>query len=330
MEYKDFSGRIDNVDKLSDILKEICENYSIKKYLKHKIIELGYEDFIVVLDTTEGKYFVKILNKERTDEQCLRLANIYSIARENNVSVPMIYSVNNEAILFMNFNGELLRILLMEYIDGKNMYTLSRDLTFEEIGRVAHEAAIINRIDFDVDEYYDEWTITNFESEYNRKINEIDEEYRKIVAKVHEEFIKINLDKLPKTYIHGDIMNANLILDKDEKIWLIDFSALNYLPRIIELVVIVYGICITDDRDEFIKRVNYFLSVYNSLNEITAEELEVFPIVLNTMSAMSVMQAAYIKATMENFEENEYWIEVGKRVIDKNLRREDINISSNI
>lgn len=328
MEYRNVFERINNANNIEEVSKEICKSYKIGEYVKHKIIEVGYEDFNVDLDTTKGRYFVKILNKERTDEECVRLANIYCIARDNGINVPMIYKYNEELILTINIQNTKLRIILMEYIEGSNMYELGRNLTLEEIEQVAKQAAKIDRIDFNVKPYYDEWTLINFKSEYDKKRDLICEEDKEIVDKVYKEFLNINFEKLPKSYIHGDIMNANLIKSK-EKIWLIDFSTVNYLPRIIELAVIAYGICIYNNREDSIKRLNYFLNRYNEKNEITKIELEMFCAVLSVMGAMSVMQSSFIKANGENFEENQYWIDKGKEVINLNLKKDEIELTKN-
>lgn len=325
MEYRNIFERINNADNIKEILNEVCIFYKIGKYKGHKIVEVGYEDFNIILQTTINKYFVKILNKDRTDRECERLVNIYYTARNNDINVPMIYKKDNKLILEMNIKDNKLRIVLMEYIEGSNMYELGRNLTLEEIRQVAEQAAKINKINFKVEPYYDEWTIANFKKEYEKKYDLICEEDKEVVRKFYEEFKKINLDIFPKTYIHGDIMNANLI-KQDNKIWLIDFSAVNYLPRIIELVVIAYGICIYKHRENSIKRLNYFLNKYNEKNKITKLELDKFNIVLNAMGAMSIMQASYIKKVNVNFEENQYWLDKGKEVIELNLKKEEIVI----
>lgn len=325
MEYRDVFERINHANDIAEIAKRVCDLYKIGDYRKHKIVEVGYEDFNVILDTTCGRYFMKILNKERTDEECERLANIYNTARNNGIHVPMIYKTQNQFIQKIVIQNTKLRILLMEYIKGTNMYELGRNLTLEEIKQVAYEAAKIDKIDFKVQSYYDEWTLTNFEREYQKKYHLICEEDKEIVNQFYQEFIKLDLSNLPKAYIHGDIMNANLIKD-DEKIWIIDFSALNYLPRIIELVVIVYGICTYDNREDSIRRMNYFLNCYDEQNEITKLELDLFNVVLNAMGAMSIMQASYIKANHKNFEENQYWLNKGKEVINLKLTKDDIEL----
>lgn len=327
MEYKSIYERINNANNIEEISKRICSIYKIGEYIGHKVIDIGYEDFNVILDTTKGRYFVKILNKDRTDEQCTRLANIYYIARNNGINVPKIYKNNDKLILKTNIQNTELRILLMEYIEGRNMYELARNLTLEEIEQIAYQAAKINKIDFKVEPYYDEWTITNFKAEYEKKYNLICEEDKEIVNIGYQEFIKLNLEDLPKAYIHGDIMNANLIKGKD-KIWLIDFSAVNYLPRIIELVVIAYGICIYHNREDSINRLNFFLNKYNEQNKITKLELDMFNTILNGMGAMSIMQASYIKKNNGNFEENQYWLDKGKEVLLLNLQKQEIIVSN--
>jgi len=326
LEYRDVHERISSTEDIKEILKEICAEYKVGKYKKHKIVEIGYEDFNVILDTDTGRYFVKILNEDRTNEECQRLANIYETAIKNNINVPRIYKNNNQLMLKINKKDTTLRIILMEYIKGTNMYELGRNLTLEEIRQVAIQAANINKIDFKVAPYYDEWTITHFKTEYDKKSDLICEEDKEIVDRCYKEFVKIDLEDLPKAYIHGDIMNANLIKG-EEKIWLIDFSALSYLPRIIELVVMAYGICIYDNREESIKRINYLLNTYNKENKITKKELEQFNTILNAMGAMSIMQASYIKKNSGNFEENQYWIDKGKETINLSLKKEEIIIN---
>lgn len=71
---------------------------------------------------------------------------------------------------------------------------------------------------------------------------------------------------------------------------------------------------------------NYFLNCYDEQNEITKLELDFFNVVLNAMGAISIMQASYIKANHKNFEENQYWLDKGKEVINLKLTKDDIEL----
>ncbi len=326
MEYVNFYERIKNVKDLKLLSEKICDIYALGKLVNYKHINVGYEDFNMVIETEKGKYFAKLLNKSRPKEEKERLVKILNKSVDNGVNVPRIYKVNDNSISTVTIDNKTIDLILMDYIDGTNMLFLDRDLTHEEIKMVAKEIATINKIDYDVEAYYDEWTITNFENEYNKKISAIDEDNRALIDSVYKDWNTLDFSKLKKTYIHGDILKSNLILDKNNKIWVIDFSVLNYLPRVIEIAVAMFGICLTDDRKTSIDNMNVLLNEYVKYNSLDKYEIEKLPLVFNLISAMNVLQTAYIKNTDESFEENEHWLSEGTKGIKVNLTVDDFSI----
>lgn len=328
MEYVNFYERIHNIKDLRLIAEKICEYYDLGEPISQEHIEIGYEDFNMILSTSTGKYFVKILNKSRPKSESIRLVSILEKAIENGVKVPKIYQVNGKSILELKIQDKNLNIIVMDYINGTNMLLLNRDFKQNEICSIAREMAKINEIDFQVDPYYDEWTITNFESEYNKKVEKIDHKDKILVSKVYKEMLKVDFSKFKMSYIHADIIKSNLILDSENKIWVIDFSVLNYLPRVIELAVAMFGICLTDNRKTSIDNMNTLINEYNKFNKLEDYEINNLPIVFNCISAMNVLQTSYIKATDETFEENEHWLSEGRKGISLNLTTKDIHLSN--
>lgn len=326
MEYVNFYERIKNIKDLRKLSEEISKVYGLGQVIDYKHIAVGYEDFNMIIETEKGKYFVKILNKSRPTEEKERLVKILDKSIENGVTVPKIYKVDGQAISKIEVDDKSVDVILMDYIDGTNMLFLDRDFTEDEIRQVAREVAKINEIDYGVEPYYDEWTITNFENEYNKKIDALDEENKALVKSVYEEWPKVDFSRLKKTYIHGDIIKSNLILDKNNKIWVIDFSVLNYLPRVIEIAVAMFGICLTNDREKTISNINALLSEYSKYNKLDDYEIEVLPIIFNLISAMNVLQTAYIKNTDDSFEENEHWLEEGIKGKKLNFTNKDIEL----
>lgn len=329
MEYVNFYERIYNITDIKLIAQKICNHYKLGELIEQKHIAIGYEDFNMIINTTTGKYFVKILNKSRLKSEQTRLVSIIEKVVAANVRVPKIYQVNGESIFELEINSNTLNIIVMDYIDGTNMLLLDRDFNENEICSVAQEMAKIDNIDFQVEPYYDEWTITNFESEYNKKVNKIEDEDKELVTKVYEEMKNLDFTKLKMSYIHGDIIKSNLILDRNHQIWVIDFSVLNYLPRIIELAVAVFGICLTNNRETTINNINLLINEYNKYNKLDDYEIRNLPVVFNAISAMNVLQTSFIKNTDETFEENEHWLSEGRKGVALNLSIEDINYRIN-
>lgn len=126
------------------------------------------------------------------------------------------------------------------------------------------------------------------------------------------------------SYIHADIIKSNLILDTNNKIWVIDFSVLNYLPRIIELAVAMFGICLTNDGVTTISNINTLISEYNKYNKLEDYEISNLPMAFNCISAMNILQTSFIKNTDETFEENEHWLSEGRKGLELQLSIDDI------
>ena len=328
MEYVNFYERIHNVKNIKMIAEKVCQHYGLGELINQKHIEIGYEDFNMIISTSIGEYFIKILNKSRPKSEQMRLVNILENAIKGEVQVPKIYQVNGESIFELEINNKTLNIIVMDYIKGTNILLLNRDLSHNEICSIAKEMAKINKIDFQVEPYYDEWTITNFESEYKKKIEKIDAKDKLLVSKVYEQMSKVDFSKFKMSYTHADIIKSNLILDDEGKIWVIDFSVLNYLPRVIELAVVMFGVCLTNDREVSINNMNILINEYNKYNKLDSYEINNLPIIFNCISAMNILQTSYIKATDETFEENEHWLSEGRKGVALNLSIEDIKLSN--
>lgn len=329
MEYVNFYERIHNIKDTKIIAEKVCQYYNLGKLINQKHIEIGYEDFNMIINTSTGEYFIKILNKSRPKNEQIRLVDIIEKAIKGGVQVPKIHQINGKSIFELEINNKILNIIVMDYIKGTNVLLLNRDLNHGEICSVAKEMAKIDKIDFRVEPYYDEWTITNFESEYNKKIEKIDAEDKLLVEKAYKQMLKVDFKKFKMSYTHADIIKSNLILDNENKIWVIDFSVLNYLPRVIELAVAMFGVCLTKDREISINNMNILINEYNKYNKLDSYEISNLPIIFNCISAMNILQTSFIKATDETFEENEHWLSEGRKGILLNLGTNDIKLECN-
>ena len=323
MEYKSSYDRIDNVRDLDYISKNICKDYKFGDYKKSELIEIGYEDFNYFLYTNDNKYVVKVFNTERDDSSCDRLINILLKSYENGISVPMIYKYDDKYIYNIEVEGVKLKLFVMQYV-GKDCWSLNKTLSLDELSKVAKIASSINLIDYDIKEpFYDEWMVINLCEEYNKKKDYLSKEDFPIISNIVDEFSKLDLNKFKHTYVHGDMIKANLLVDNNDKMYVIDFSDFNYAPRIIELTAILIGLCLTDDKKETIDRMNYFLKCYNSYNPIDNYELEQLPLMLKALASMFIIQSSFIDKNMGDYTENNYWFSEGRKYLKMNIIKED-------
>lgn len=325
MEYRNSYERINNVTDIDFISKNICKDYRLGEFMSYQLIDIGYEDFNYILNTNNNKYVVKIFNTDRDEITCKRLINILVKSMDNGIPVPKIFKQNNKYIYEIDIKDTLLRLFVMEFIDGKNFWELNKELDNQELEEVAKIASKINSIDYGINEtFYDEWTVTNLKEEYNKKKHCLSSEDNTIISKIVDEFDLINFEKMKHSYIHGDIIKANLILNENEKIYIIDFSAFNYLPRIIEISAILLGLCLTNDKNSTIEKINVFLNYYNKYNLLYDNEIKALPLILRALASIYIIQTSYIKSTSGDYLENDYWFEEGQKFLKMDMNNNDI------
>ena len=185
-------------------------------------------------------------------------------------------------------------------------------MLFRSIKELAKQTAMINNLDIKPNFIYDSWAIINFEEEYNKKREYVSQEYKEQFDRLLEELRKIDFDRLPKAFVHGDIISTNVMIDKDSKIWIIDFAVSNYLPRIIDLAVISCNMCLDkDSKERTYENISLLLSEYNKYNKLSEYELETFGTFYKIANAMHILQTQYIIKTDGDSEENQYWLNEG-------------------
>lgn len=327
MEYKSSFERINNVDDIDYISKKICKDYGLDEFIGYAIIKIGYEDFNYILNTKGKKYVVKIFNKDREEQSCTRLIKIICKSIKEGINHPKLYKTNAGKYIYnITAQNVDLQLFVMEYIEGKSLYELNTEIEESQLYEIAKTAARINMIDFDIKEtFYDEWTITNLIEEYEKKKEYLEIKDLEQIEKVIETIKKIDWNTFKKCYIHGDLIKANIIKNKKGELYYIDFSAFNYLPRIIECIVILLGDCLTNSKNDTINNMKTFIKAYNQFNPLDKNELDNLVLLLKSLATMYIIQASYIKNHLHgDYIENEYWLSQGRKFLAMDISNNDL------
>lgn len=309
-----FFERINYKGKIDDISSVICKDFQIGDFLSNKLILSGYEDFNFILETTKGKYFVKIFSSIRTDDDCRRYIDILLNVIEAGVSFPELFKSKQDYLYTEIINATKLRISVMEYIDGKSYYFLNQKPSIDEIKVLAQQAALINSIDIKPKAIYDEWAIVNFSKEFKKKRKYLSQEDLNTIESLLQKFEDMNIEKLPHCFVHGDIIVTNVMKGKDGKISIIDFGVSNYYPRIQELAVLACNMLFDEnDKSKSENNLRVALKEYQKTIALTPKELEVLSTYIEIAHAMHLLSANYEKVVKKNnSEENKYWINQGR------------------
>jgi Ser/Thr protein kinase RdoA (MazF antagonist) len=316
-----YKGRIGYTGNLNDLAEGICTGYRLGKLVSTEIVKFGYEDLNMVVKTDKGKYFVKILSRNRDVETRVwgtskRYMDTMNRASYSGANVPKLMNFNVSyfsSLAPINSAAEL-KVCVMEFIDGENLYASGINLTESEIKTLAKQVALIDKMDLKPEPIYDEWSIVNFANEFKAKGKYLEADDRTLIEPVLEEFNKIKLAPLPHCFVHGDILKTNVIKDKTGKLWIVDFAVSNYYPRIVELAVLACNVLFDENSKEVSEsNLKSALKEYEKYINLTEEEHRLIPLFVRAAHAMHLLSANYQKVVNGNStKENEYWMKQGR------------------
>lgn len=311
-ELQDFNKRIGLNTDLKNISEQICSQYNLGGFISNELITIGYEDYNYYLTTTKGKYCVKIFNNIRTRQDIVNYLERIRVVANSQINAPKPLKINNDIVLELDYKKNHYDICVFEYIDGKNYFELNQKASKEIIKELAKQTAMINQLDIKPDFIYDSWAIINFEEEYKNKREYLSDKYKEEFDKLLTKFKCIDLDKLPKGFVHGDIISTNVMLDSTNKVWIIDFAVSNYLPRIIDLAVISCNMCLDNSsKENTYENIALLVSEYNKYTPLSEYELSAFRTFYKLANAMHILQTQYITKTDRDSAENKYWLNEG-------------------
>jgi len=311
-ELQDFNKRIGLNTDLKNISEQICSQYNLGGFISNELITIGYEDYNYYLTTTKGKYCVKIFNNIRTRQDIVNYLERIRVVANSQINAPKPLKINNDIVLELDYKKNHYDICVFEYIDGKNYFELNQKASKEIIKELAKQTAMINQLDIKPDFIYDSWAIINFEEEYKNKREYLSDKYKEEFDQLLTKFKCIDLDKLPKGFVHGDIISTNVMLDSTNKVWIIDFAVSNYLPRIIDLAVISCNMCLDNSsKENTYENIALLVSEYNKYTPLSEYELSAFRTFYKLANAMHILQTQYIIKTDGDSAENEYWLNEG-------------------
>lgn len=197
---------------------EILINYNIGKYKKSKHIDFALGNTVYILETTKGKYVLKIFERAKLEYINYQIKTMNFLYKKK-VSVPSLIKTKNKQFLLIH-NGK--KILVQKFVEGKIPKKLTESLLKDmgkKIGQMDKNLLRLKLTERFVWEKDHEFK----HAEYRvGKIENFDfnEEEKKLLAELE----KINRKKLRKSVVHGDCHSVNLLVKGERITAIIDWD----------------------------------------------------------------------------------------------------------
>lgn len=310
MEVLKATDRLNYSGALDPIIERLCSAYEVGIPNRFSLVEVGYEDCNVVIETEKGKYLAKMFSKERSKQDIDRYTKIMEKVVEAGVNHPELITTTDGSTVYQDSG---ITLILMRFIEGSTFFELNRTPDDEERRLVIEQAAKVNNINHKPPYLFDSWAIPNIKTMLDRVREFMKPDDLALVEQVIAQYDGIPVSDLPHTFVHGDFTKANVLKGNDGKIYILDFSVANWYPRIQELAVIAANLLHDEVGTTLRDRCDIAADEYSRFNPLTEEERRfLYPYALAgvAMELIGAHKERYINGN--DSEETQYWFNLGR------------------
>ena len=174
---------------LEELSKNICITYKLGDYNKYKLILVGIDDLSYVLNTSKGRYLVKIINHEKTNEEINEFIQKSSIITRNNINVPKLIPYEEGYLFTYEIDGLHIDLVVMEYIDGSDLYSNNEHITKADIEKLIDILIPLHKLEEKIEnKEYDEYCFMKIKEDYQKTKNVLPKNIKAQVEKMIKEF----------------------------------------------------------------------------------------------------------------------------------------------
>lgn len=233
----DPAARIGGLNQVNSIIGAVLAEFELGNAIDHAVINRGYEDCNVRLDTDTGSYLIKMFSATRRPGVAERTLALLQQAIAAGVRHPRLISHRKHPTRYLHPIGPV-RILVMEFLLGADFYTLGRAPELEELRSVIEQISRLHSVQIRPPWIDDPWAVQNLSRLYKSVARYLDPDERTQVEAATRAMAVVDHDALPIRLVHGDLTKGNVLRSAGGDIYLIDFAVANAYPRIQEIAVI--------------------------------------------------------------------------------------------
>jgi Ser/Thr protein kinase RdoA (MazF antagonist) len=309
------SQRIGGID-LQRALEAGVAAFGFGSLTSSRAMTVGYEDCNALVETTSGRYFLKLFHEEKGETGCRRHLRVLRDAIFAGMQHPTVYpcmpqfGVDGEPWLAaLVFDDVVVFACAMAVIDGPSMYDDRRPLNDSELRSLTDQVAAMHMVRPTPAAQPDSWSCMALPSGFANYAGNLGSD-RERVGQAAAAFGAMNFQGFEWRMVHADLVPTNLMRDGLGGVHIIDFGRADVLPRIVDLAMLMAQTLVDPDtRTPDVVRIAQLLRGYHSACPLNDAERTALPVFSAAVSAMYVIGALRAQADGDTSAENLYWLE---------------------
>lgn len=295
----EFLSRVDITIPLEDLLALVAEEYRLGTVRSHEILPNGYQELNILLVTTDGRYIVKIISKEKTRERIQDNVWGYLTFRKDGVPMPTLRpNAQGEYVFTTQGKRRETHLVVMDYFDGNYLYP--NQATDTDIESLAQYMAKIHTHTKHIHRYYDTMGIVNLPSQYKKFKSYLSPDLLMLIDPVVKDFSSLPLRGFRHSIIHGTFEAENILKDNDGVHCILDLGCMDYNASIVDIATFLANYTIDLPADQKRIRAKLFLAKYKTLHHLPSQEIAALPTLIRVQYAAYVTRTNYYRKKLKD------------------------------
>jgi len=211
--------------------ESILLDYDIGTYKSHKHILWALQNTVYVVNTTQGKFILKIF--EDTEVEFIKYQiDVIEYLSQNKILVAPICKTNNKQLL----NYKHKNIAIQQYIEGGKPVNISRTLCRDIAKSMASMNILLSKLK---NRNMWEWQNDHQFKPDERRVKYLN--FMKEEDNLLDEMKTLDKSKLRKQMIHSDLHGINLLVKNNKLVGILDWDDSHYDYLAYEVSVFIMG-----------------------------------------------------------------------------------------
>ena len=252
----------------------VAESYSLGKFIKVTGIPAGSVNTLYLLETTRGKFFLKI-DEAKGMVEAQRELELLQFLRTKGFRCPQPL-VDRNGHLLRQYHGKPLS--LSSLLPGKTLSEVQ--MTPAHLTHVGQLLALLHQLSEHAPKSEENrFSFPRILALYQEVREYLPGYFKHVVHTLDDEVTyqqEYYEDRLPKGLVHGDVFADNLLFRGEKVVGLLDFEAACYGKFLFDLATTVNSLCYCEGHF-VIERFDALLNGYQSRRPLSLVEWDAFP-----------------------------------------------------
>ncbi len=279
------------IDKLLD---EIAPIYQLGEIKAFEYIPIGYEDLNIKLETSKGKYVIKIFSKHTPFTFIQNYIQTMLLFAKAGIPTPTLVKTKKGYLYSKNNSSKKIYLCVMKFFEGKSFNEIMP--TQKDLLTITAYMAKIHTFKFKIHSNYDSWGPSHLLEEFPKKEQYLKKDDLNLIKPIIEKLSTVDFSKFRRCTIHGALEKQNILKDKQGNYCLLDLGCLDFNAAVIDLAIFLAAFCLNPSVSLEKNKKIYRLIVqeYRKTNALNTLEMNVLPLLIQASYVAYILTANYL------------------------------------